>query len=587
MAQCHENKSAVPVAHNHKTILLMGLPNVGKSAIFSRYTNMHVTVSNYPGTTVEYVNGFMTIDETRYVLKDAPGVYNIKQGIDAAEQVAIDMLNEQPDAVLFVLDALNLESSLFLLMQVLEYKIPTVVALNRNDLSQSRGITIDERIIANRLNVDVVPTVALEGKSLDTLKTTLKNRIDNPHANFLLQEGDEARWEDVERIVKRAVKRPVDPNDPNEKYAFLIRPFPGLLIALLMLGLAFALVIGLGMGLRQFVLLPLLREGLFPFIEQSVTSFITNETLKNVLIGDYGFLIKGIEWPFALVLPYVISFYAMLSILEDTGYLPRLAVLLDGVFKKIGLPGSSIIPLLLGYGCGIPAIMATRSLPSKKARLSLAVMISLAVPCVSQTGAFIALLSERSLLALVFVFAFSIIALMLTGFVMDKINKEKAPFSLYELPQLLMPKPRILGKKIAMRIKHYIKDGATPMIIAIFFTAFLYEFGVLQVIGEGLSPVVSGWLRLPEEASTPLLLGVIRRELAVLPLFDMTLTTLQFITAAIVALLYVPCIAMIATLTKEFNGRVAVGVFIFTTVAAIGIGGLIARIGAWLLIAFA
>ncbi len=565
-----------------KTLLLMGLPNVGKSAIFSRLTGLDVMVSNYSGTTVDFTEGPVRFAEQSYMLKDVPGVYDIKKSVDEAEQVAINMLEDRPDGIIFVLDALNLESSLHLLMQVLEYGIPTVVALNRNDLSASRGFTIDHRVIQSRLNVPVIPTVALYSESLDLLRYKVTETMMNPKTDFLIKEDEDARWAEVERIVAKAVRQRKDADWSDDKHSYLIKPFPGILIALVVLSTMFAFVIGVGMGLRQFILMPLLRGYLFPFIENAVGMMEISPVLSEMLIGDYGFLIKGIEWPFALVLPYVITFYAALSLLEDSGYLPRLAVLLDGLLKKIGLSGSSIIPLLLGYGCGIPAIMSTRSLPSRKARLIVVVMVSFAVPCVSQTGAFIALLSAHSLLALFSVFFISIFALIIVGLVLDKVKKEAVPFTLMELPHLLVPKPALLAKKIFLRVRHYIKDGAVPMIIAILFTAVLYELGAFNVLGQWLSPLVSGWLRLPEEAATPLIIGIVRRELTVLPLIEMELTTLQFFTGAIVALFYVPCIAMIATIAKEFNVRTAVGILIFTTFTAIFLGGLLARVGGWL-----
>jgi len=564
----------------------MGLPNVGKSAIFNRFTGLDVMVSNYTGTTVEYTEGTMTIEKTPYTLIDVPGVYDIEHSVDDAEQVAINMLKNNPDGIVFVLDALNLESSIHLLIQVMQYDIPIVVALNRNDLSDNRGMRIDHREIQSRLGLPVIPTIALGGDSLELLKYQVGEMVTRGGSSGKRFPETVDKWKITEKIVENAVRHSVDPFSEDAKFSFLVKPWPGLPIALLVLVVMFAFVIGAGMGLRQYVLLPLFGGWIFPYIETLVMAMTDSTMAQNILIGDYGFLIKGIEWPFALVLPYVISFYIMMSFLEDSGYLPRLAVLLDGVFKKIGLTGSSIIPLMLGYGCGIPAIMSTRSLPSKKARLSIAVMVSFAVPCVSQTGAFIALLVEHSLLALIGVFLMSILAMVAVGFVMDKIKKEAVPFTLMELPELLVPKPRIFGKKVYMRIRHYVKDGAVPMIIAIFFTAFLYEFGVLNVLGRGLAPIVSGWLRLPEEAATPLIIGVVRRELTVLPLIEMELSTLQFFTGALVALFYVPCIAMIATLAKEFNARTAIGVFVFTTVSAIVLGGLVARIGEFVLTFF-
>lgn len=562
----------------HGTVLLMGLPNVGKSAIFSRFTGLDVMVSNYFGTTVEFYEGPMRLGEKNYLLKDAPGIYNLEEPSDDAERVAAKMLDEEPDAVVFVLDALNFESSLHLLLQVLEKNIPTVVALNRSDLMRPRGIAIDHGLLQRRLGVNVLPTVALRGNSLDVVKYALENAIGTKTEYDV--PGPNKRWNLVEQLTSDAFRR--EPKkERSDKHGFLVKPWPGIPIALAVLALVFSFVIGFGMGLRQFVLLPFFRGFLFVHIENAVEALFTSEVLKNILIGeDYGFLIKGIEWPFALVLPYVISFYAAMSLLEDVGYLPRLAVLLDGLFKKVGLNGSSIIPLLLGYGCGIPAIMATRSLPSKKQRLSVATMVCFAVPCVAQTGVFIALVAAQSIPAFLAIFAISILALVIIGVILDKVNKQQAPPTLFELPELLWPKPKLLWKKISFRIRHYLKDGAVPMVIAVAFVAVFYELGALQALGRAAAPLVSGWLHLPEEAATSLVLGIVRRELTLVVLEPMGLSTVQFFTASLVALFYVPCIAMIATLAKEFSIRTAVVILVLTTVTALFLGGLFAQMAA-------
>jgi len=152
------------------------------------------------------------------------------------------------------------------------------------------------------------------------------------------------------------------------------------------------------MFLRNFLLLPFFRGLIFPHMIAGLQSIIPEGIVLNILIGEYGFLIKGIEWPITLVLPYVLSFYAAFSFLEDSGYLPRLGILLDGIFNKIGLSGTNIIPILLGYGCAIPAITSTRAMNTYKERVIVSTMISLSIPCISQTGAFISLLSTQSIM---------------------------------------------------------------------------------------------------------------------------------------------------------------------------------------------
>ena len=603
-----------------KTVLLMGQPNVGKSVLFSQLTGMHIMVSNYAGTTVEFTEGDMEVLGTSCKLIDVPGTYGL-QATNEAEQVAVNLLKQGPSAVLCVLDAINLESSLHLLLEVLAYGLPTIAVLNRHDLAEKHGLQIDHRLLQDELQIPVIPTIAVEGKGLDQVRQTL-HRLVAPPADIsaertscagcsvggnggscgcslsqLFTRASEASiqasapllsgsastqaaqadlWARAEALTAQVSREPSDGGalpDP------LVQPWPGIPIAIGVVGLMFGLVIGLGMGLRQFLLLPFFRALLFPLIIDLVNALISPVWLRNILIGEYGFLIKGLEWPFALVLPYVISFYIGLSVLEDWGYLPRLAVLLDGLLNKIGLNGSAIIPLLLGYGCGIPAIMASRALSSRKQRLMISSMVCLAVPCVSQTGAFIALLSERSLAAVAFVMLLSIATVVVAGVVLDRLSEGKAPYTLMEVPQLLLPKPKVLFKKVLMRVRHYIFDGALPMIVAVMVASVLYESGVLVAAGRFFAPLISGWLDLPNDAVVPLVLGIVRRELTVLPLIDMNLTTLQFMTGALIALFYVPCIAMVATLAKEFGVKVAATIFVATTFAALFFGGVLAQTG--------
>lgn len=350
-------------------------------------------------------------------------------------------------------------------------------------------------------------------------------------------------------------------------------------MAILILAFIFAIVVGIGMGLRQYILLPFFRTLVFPLIYRLVSAFTTEGIIRNILVGEYGFLIKGLEWPFALVLPYVLSFYTALSLLEDSGYMPRLAVLLDGLFNKIGLTGGNIIPLLLGYGCAIPGIAATRALATRKERITVAALISLAVPCISQTGALISLLAEESILVMFLVFLVSFLAIIGAAIVMDKsIEGENEPLIL-EIPPLLIPDPKMILKKVWLRLKMYISDGALMMIYAIAAAALLYELGILEQIGRIFQPVIENWLLMPSEASVPLILGVVRRELAVLPLLEMGLNSVQLFVGAVVALFYVPCIAVLAILAREFNFIFATKIFVFTVGFSFLVGGIFARIG--------
>ncbi len=577
---CHSSPDLGP--HDGRQVLLVGPPNVGKSVLFGHLTGLTVSVANYAGTTVELARGRGRFGSCETAVIDLPGTYTLS-ATNEAEEVATKILSSQADLVLIVADALHLEASLYLVQQVLGLGHRAVVILNRVDVAADRGIVIDAQSLSWELGVPVVPTVAVRGEGLEELNRVIADRLENPVAppDATAHIDDETLWrrsEEIARRVERRVERGLTRNQRMTNR--LIHPWPGIPIALAILSLAFGVIIGLGMGTRQFILLPVARGYIFPLIRSAVLAVTSPGFLQSVLIGEYGFLIKGIEWPFTLVLPYVVSFYLVISILEDSGYLPRLAVLLDSSLSRLGLRGSHTISLLLGYGCAIPGILSARAMGSHKERVILATLISLAVPCISQTGALFALLAEASVLMVPALFGLSFLVMFVAGAVMDKLLPGHQSQLVFEMPVLLRPQPRVIGRKVRGQIIHYLYDGALPMVVAVGVAAILYETGVLVVLARLLAPLVTGWLRLPAEAAVPLVLGVVRRELTVLPLLEMDLTSLQLFVGATVGLFYVPCIAVVATLHKEFGPGVALRLLLLTTGVAFLLGGVIAQVGA-------
>jgi len=589
-----------------ETVLLMGLPNVGKSVIFNRLTGLNVRAANYCGTTVEYAAGNMLLDGRQVTLVDVPGTYSL-HATNEAEAVAVDMLQgnsprkaaggghcdacpcpagmlDSPSAVICVVDAGNLETSLYLLLQVLETGLPTLVVLNRSDLAREKGYFIDTDELSRELDVPVVPTVAVTGEGMAEVKHALSGIIPGSLPPSSARVKRETTWERVEHISQRVWKKEAEEQASwRERWGDLLtRPWPGLPLAIIIVALIFSLVVGLGMGLRQYLLLPFFRGLVFPQIELVAAQVIPEGIIQNIFIGEYGFLIKGLEWPFALVLPYVISFYAALSFLEDSGYMPRLGILLDGLLNRIGLQGTGIIPLLLGYGCAIPAILASRAMNSHKERLIITFMVCLAVPCISQTGAFIALLSARSVAVMLAVFLLGVLAMVTVALVLNRIVRGAPPETLLEIPELLLPRGDVLLKKVWLRIKHFMVDGALPMVIGVAVAAFLYETGLMVTLGQALRPLVVNWLGLPPDAAVPLILGILRRELTVLPLLDMDLSTLQLFVGATVGLFYVPCIAVVASVTREYGIKTALGILLLTTAGAFLLGGVLFRAGSLL-----
>ncbi len=560
-------------------ILLIGPPNVGKSVIFNRLTGLEVGMANYPGTTVDYKKGKASVGGEECHLIDVPGTYTLDAS-NQAEQIAVDMLEDDPGGVVCVLDAKNLESSLYLLLQVLEHDIPTVVVINRVDLIKER---LDVEYLSTIMGVPVIKTVATKGKGIEKLRVLISELIGGEIAPGAKE--TKASWELAEDLDRKVKKKGLGEGKSKKGRwgDLLVKPFPGILLAIVIMGFMFLLVVGAGLAMRRFIFLPIFDLYVFPPIVSVVERFTSEGAVRNILVGEYGFLIKAIEWPIGLVLPYIISFYTALSILEDSGYMPRLAVLLDGLFNKMGLSGAAIIPLLLGYGCAIPSIMSTRTMVGNKKRVIVSAMVCLSVPCVAQSGAFIALLAERSIMLVFVVFLFSLVTAFLFGLVLGKLFKIKKTPMIQEVPDLLVPDWRMFGKKLWIRVKNFLTNGALPMIYIIGAAAVLFETGLLDHVGRLLEPLVTGWLGLPSEASTPLILGIFRRELAVLPLLDMELTNLQLFVGAVIALFYVPCVAVLGMIAKEFGAKVSAVILLFTIFFSMLIGGLIFQIGGILL----
>ena len=346
-------------------ILLVGNPNVGKSIFFSRLTGVNVIASNYPGTTVGYTKGFMKLGEEQVELIDVPGAYTLKPTSEA-EEVARLML-ESGDIVVNVVNATNLERNLYLTLQLLEKNIPVIVALNMWDETRHRGIDIELDKLREFLGVPVIPTVATTGEGIKELVKNIPRAIS---PEMPVRSRDE-RWSAIGSIIEQVQRVSHRHHTWRERLADAsVKPLSGGIIALIVLVSAFFIVRLIGESLIGSVLDPLFKSLWAPVIGR-LSSFLREEGFfYHILIGkitgeevnfveSFGLLTSGLYVPFAMVLPYIIAFYLVIGLLEDSGYLPRLAVLVDTVMHRLGLHGYAIIPTLLGLGCNVPAILAT------------------------------------------------------------------------------------------------------------------------------------------------------------------------------------------------------------------------------------
>ncbi|NLP35957.1 MAG: ferrous iron transporter B [Clostridiales bacterium] len=587
MATCHEVNEDVKVYQKPNKILLMGNPNVGKSVFFSNMTGIHVVSSNFAGTTVSYTEGTIKLGNETYHLIDVPGTYSM-EATSEAEAVAVRFMNSNPVAVLCVLDATNLERNIKLGLELQKYNVPIVYALNLVDVAKRHGSEINVALLSQELGAPVIPTVAVKGEGIEEIKEELEKVLSKPSTKSCSNcsscpgcKGNEINAWDRAREITARVRKNV-----SGKLSFLdrlgrnmLKPWPGLPIALLIIILSLGVIVGGGKALRATILLPLVNKVLVPLFKALFTRVIPEGILLNVLIGEYGIFVIGFEWIIALIFPYVFLFYIVFSFLEDSGVLPRLSVLFDNVMRKMGIQGGSMITILMGYGCAVPAIIGSRTATTKKERLIISSVVCFAVPCISQTGALISLFAGFSPLLLLLMLLLSLVIMVTVSSVLGRVLKGKVDPMVIEIPNLLMPNGRAYGKKLMIRMKHFLVEAEVPMLLSIVIAAVLKETGLLSLIAVYLEPIVSGWLGLPKDAVIALILGIVRREMAVAPLLAIEgLTALQAFVGGTVALLYLPCLSVFGILSKEFNAKVAVAIGLSTVVSAFVVAGLINQI---------
>ncbi len=561
-------------------ILLMGNPNVGKSVIFSALSGVHVMSSNYAGTTVSYTNAKVHLGDRSYALIDVPGTYAL-HATSEAEQVAVSFMESGAKVVICVLDATNLTRNLNLAQEIRAYGIPIVYLLNLSDVAERKGIVIDKEALSRALMAPVIETVATKGVGLDELKSTISKLYTSPAPLAIPAPTTQKElWAVSEGIAKECVtttqaKEPSKLDKLGEK---MIIPKTGVPIAILTMLIALCAIVFGGKGLRTVVFIPLINNGLVPILVSLVNLIPLPEIVNNVLVGDCGILVIGFEWIFSLILPYVALFYVVFTFLEDCGFLPRMAVLFDNVMRKMGVQGGSLITLVMGYGCAVPAIIGTRNATTQKERIIITSMVCFAVPCISQIGALLGLLSGKFHLILG-IFALSFVVIGVVGFIVGKMLQEKIDPIVLELPNLLAPEPKAYRKKLAIRMKSFLVEAEGPMLIAIVIAAVAIETGLMDSLATFFEPFIMTVLGLPGEAVSGLLLGIIRREMTVYSLSGLDLTDLQLFVGATVSLLYLPCLSVFGVIAKEFNAKVALFIGVGTLTSAIALGGLFNFLG--------
>jgi len=556
----------------------MGNPNIGKSVVFSRLTGTEVITSNYPGTTVDFSRGRTHLQEEQVEVIDAPGTYSL-QPTNRAEEVASEVLR-WADLVINVVDATNLERNLFLTQELMESAKPMILVLNMWDEAERSGIEIDVKGLEKRLKIPVVATVALTGEGIRDLVNRL-NEARFPDDVRVLSE--EEKWMEIGRITKdvqRVTHR--HPAIHNRLSEASIKPVTGIPIAIFVIFTTFWLVRFVGESLISQVFEPLfeLYRPLAMMINEQLGPGLPHDLLIGRLINgeiDYvqsmGVLTTGIYVPLGMVFPYIVGFYLSLSLLEDSGYLPRLATLSDNVFHRLGMHGFAIVPLFLGLGCNVPGALATRTLETRKQRFISATLLGLSVPCTAKSAMIFGVLGPYGQSYVILVFAVLAMVYVASGLILNKIVKGESPEIFLEIPPYRMPTAHMVFKKTWMRIKWFLSEAIPFLFLGVLIVNMLYSIGFIEWMGGIFSPLMEGWLGIPGDAVAALLVGFFRKDLAVGMLLPLGLNAQQMVVATTVLSLYFPCVATFAVLIKELGMRDTIKSTTIMLVTAFLVGG--------------
>lgn len=576
-----------------KKLLLVGNPNVGKSVVFSRLTGVKVVASNYPGTTVEFFEGIMHIEHEDVKVIDVPGIYSL-EATSKAEEVSVKMLEEtfkdssmEDSVIVNVIDSTNLERNLNVTLQLIDKGYPMVIALNMWDETKHTGIDIDFKQLESILDVPCIPTCAISGEGInDLVKSINRNRISG--YKFATAE----KWQAIGEIIQKVQNIHHRHHTIFQRFGELtLRPATGLVIAAVVAFFSFKIIRFLGESLIGFVFDPLFDNFWAPVVLGISEIIGSSSPIHGIFIGNIsggsinfneslGLLTTGLYVPLAAVLPYIFSFYLILSFLEDSGYLPRLAVLLDNTMHRIGLHGYGIIPMILGLGCNVPGALSTRIMETKRERFLAAVIMAIAVPCMAQIAMVSSLVGNDGAKGFSIVFITLVAVWFILGSIMNATLHGHAPELFIEIPPYRLPLFTTVLKKVWMRILWFFKEALPWVLFGVFIVNVFYQLGLIDLVGEFARPVISQIMGLPKQAVGGLVIGFLRKDVAVGMLIPLNMTLKQRIIASVVLTMYFPCIATFSVMLREFglvNMLKAASIMIVTTVSVAGLLNLILR----------
>jgi ferrous iron transport protein B len=616
----------------------VGNPNVGKSALFGALTGRYVEVSNYPGTTVEVARGRVAFDGTETALIDTPGVGSLlPRSLD--EKVTVDVLTQvTPWAVIQVADTKNLRRALLLTFQLAEYEVPLLLVLNMTDEAEALGIEVDAERLGRMLGGDVVRTIATRRDGLDQLRARLaaphpihyRIRYDGAieeaaeRIAALMPESLRGRrgWAlralggdlpagleratEIQQVVTETAAQYPEPLPyvitrqrlkcadcllgevwhapesrpdrwPERIGRLALHPIWGWpLLGLVLFGMyEFVGVFGAGtlVGWMEEVLF---GQYLNPLAIRA-TQWIPFALARDFLVGQYGLVTMALAYGFAIVLPIVFTFFLAFSLLEDSGYLPRLAVMANRPFKAMGLNGKAVLPMVLGLGCDTMATLTTRVLETRKERVQVTLLLALGVPCSAQLGVLLGMMAFLSWQAVLLWGAVVVATLFAVGWLAARLLPGSSSDFILELPPIRWPQLGNILVKTLARLEWYLKEVLPLFMLGTAILFVLDKVGALAWLEGAVRPLISGMLGLPPETAGVFLVGFVRRDFGAAGLFSLAraglLTPTQMVVSLVVITLFVPCIANLLVIAREHGRRTALWVAAFVFPFAFLVGG--------------
>lgn len=638
-------------AHPAGKVILVGNPNVGKSVVFGFLTGRYVTVSNYPGTTVEVTRGEARDRGTVFEIIDTPGVYSLLP-MSEDERVTRDILMEEPGSrVIQVCDAKNMRRSLMITIQLAEMGVPLVIAVNMADEARDRGVMPRIDQLEKKIGVPAIPTVAVRKKGVDRLMGLLDRAMTpgvgvfygekieaavsrmesllpesapvgrralalmllcgddsltawlaenvtgerikemNATRNLLEEEAggeiayriNQVRLQWIDSLLEELGEEPGDGKGSGWANVFgryAMDPVYGVPILLFVLFLAYEFVGVFGAK----VLVDFLEAGLFGKAIVPGAAWVVNHAIpwplaRDFLVGPYGMISMALSYAIAIVLPIVGTFFWGFGILEDSGYLPRLAVMVDRIFKKIGCNGKAVLPMILGLGCDTMATLTTRILETRKERVIVTLLLALGIPCSAQLGVILGMLGNVGPEATVTWLAILVAVILAVGFLASKVIPGESSDFILEIPPIRFPRMENLAVKTMARIEWYLREAVPLFILGTLILFVADRLGWLLWLQKAAEPLVVGALDLPPKTAEVFLIGFLRRDYGAAGLFNMAraglLTNLQVVVSLVTITLFIPCIANFLVIVKEHGGKVAAGMALFIFPLAVLVGALV------------